>query len=201
MARLLIETGDQRASVFELQIGLNLVGRNEDCAVTLADESVSGRHCTLLVSDFGVKLTDLGSTNGTFLAHEQIHEVMLRDGETFFIGRVQVQIEIPDVRIAIPDLPQAELPGPRFLEDGTPACQLHPETPAVYRCVKCHDTFCADCVHDVHLRGERSRIFCPACSGECEPLTGMGPSQRHSIATRIMRKVRFTIRRRDPRRE
>ena len=51
----------------------NRVGRSSDNSVKLPDLSVSRRHANIVVDGQGTAwLTDLGSTNGTFLNHEQL---------------------------------------------------------------------------------------------------------------------------------
>ena len=45
------------------------IGRNASCDIPIADSQVSGRHCELALSPAGsaLQVTDLGSTNGTFI--------------------------------------------------------------------------------------------------------------------------------------
>jgi len=47
--------------------GETIVGRSGSCTVVLDVESISRRHCSLLVSGDEVRILDLGSTNGTWL--------------------------------------------------------------------------------------------------------------------------------------
>jgi pSer/pThr/pTyr-binding forkhead associated (FHA) protein/S1-C subfamily serine protease len=50
-----------------------LVGRGQDCDLVLSDPSVSSRHALLESESDRLFITDLGSTNGTFVADEPIH--------------------------------------------------------------------------------------------------------------------------------
>jgi len=49
---------------FHLPFGITLVGRGEDCHITLFDPSVSRQHARIIVDDRCVILDDLGSRNG-----------------------------------------------------------------------------------------------------------------------------------------
>jgi pSer/pThr/pTyr-binding forkhead associated (FHA) protein len=62
------------------------------------DSYVSGLHCQLEVSDEVVTLTDLGSTNGTFIGDDRIepntpHE--LPAGTTFRVGQTELLLDGP----------------------------------------------------------------------------------------------------------
>jgi hypothetical protein len=143
----------------------------------------------LCANEFGVTLTDLGSTNGTYVGDQKVSQMELKDGQVLRVGAVQLSIEIPAVSITVPELSHPEPPAPRFLEDGRPACANHPESAASYRCVVCQATFCLGCLHDVHLRGQPSQLFCPACSGHCEQIPEPAPASATSLTTRILKAL------------
>jgi len=44
-----------------------IVGRGRHCQVSLDDPRVSTSHCALVATDQGVRVMDLGSTNGTYV--------------------------------------------------------------------------------------------------------------------------------------
>ncbi len=73
-----------------LNSGLNTIGRSGENSVQFNEVSVSRRHATLLIEDEGrAKLTDLGSTNGTFLNGQRIgsHKIqLLRDDDRIQFG-------------------------------------------------------------------------------------------------------------------
>jgi EAL domain-containing protein (putative c-di-GMP-specific phosphodiesterase class I) len=59
-----------------------LVGRHQDCELTLDSTDVSRRHAELDLVDGSLVLRDLGSTNGTFINHQRIeHEQALLAGD------------------------------------------------------------------------------------------------------------------------
>lgn len=51
-------------SPIELAKPITLVGRQEDCDLTLDHKTISKHHCVLLRSDGAILIRDLGSTNG-----------------------------------------------------------------------------------------------------------------------------------------
>jgi predicted component of type VI protein secretion system len=67
-----------------------ILGRGSDCDVVIADGLISRRHCRLGPSPQGWVLTDLQSSNGTHVHGERISRHLLKDGETFRIGRINV---------------------------------------------------------------------------------------------------------------
>jgi serine phosphatase RsbU (regulator of sigma subunit) len=63
------------------------VGRTAPAEVLLEGSSVSRRHCRLERQDDSVVLTDLGSTNGTFVNGERVSDaVVLEDGARITVG-------------------------------------------------------------------------------------------------------------------
>jgi diguanylate cyclase (GGDEF)-like protein len=63
------------------------IGRSVKCDVSLDQESVSRRHARLSFDGGRYKLTDLGSTNGSYVNDELCTERFLRDGDQLKIGR------------------------------------------------------------------------------------------------------------------
>ena len=86
------ETGIPAGARFELA-GQMLVGRDGRAGISLPDPSVSTRHASIERIVAGWKLTDLGSTNGTFVAGRQVDGkgVVLRGREQIAFGNVVVQ--------------------------------------------------------------------------------------------------------------
>jgi DNA-binding NtrC family response regulator len=63
-----------------------LVGQSRLCEVPLADPRVSRRHLALSPAGHAVRMTDLGSTNGTRIGGVRIVEALLGGGETIELG-------------------------------------------------------------------------------------------------------------------
>ena len=73
--------------VFPLPLGEAVLGRSPDCALALPDGEVSRRHACLRVTPGGVRLEDLGSTNGTRLNGIPLHgSATLLAGDRVTVG-------------------------------------------------------------------------------------------------------------------
>lgn len=57
-----------------------VVGRGSHCQVVLSDTRASTSHCEFVATDRGVRLTDLGSTSGTF-----VHQTLLETGHAVYL--------------------------------------------------------------------------------------------------------------------
>ena len=80
-------TGPLMGSRFPLGREPVLFGRGDDCQVQIADASVSRAHARIhLDSDGRYLVTDLGSTNGTFVNNVLKRECLLADGDYLRIG-------------------------------------------------------------------------------------------------------------------
>lgn len=70
-----------------------LVGQSPSCAIRLTDPQVSRRHVALEAEESLLRLTDLGSTNGTKVNGMPVVEVLLRGRERLEIGKSVLQVE------------------------------------------------------------------------------------------------------------
>ena len=70
----------------ELQARTWVIGRHPDCQVVLADPEASRRHAEVRPVPGGYVLVDLGSTNGTRVADEDVREHRLEDGDRIGVG-------------------------------------------------------------------------------------------------------------------
>ncbi|WP_438010412.1 sigma 54-interacting transcriptional regulator [Sorangium sp. So ce321] len=70
-----------------------LVGKSSTCDLRLDDPEVSRRHCALEITGARLRVTDLGSTNGTFVDHVAIRDAWLSGGETLRVGATRLRVE------------------------------------------------------------------------------------------------------------
>ena len=90
-----------------------MVGRGDDCDLRIPDHSVSRRHAKIEPSPDGYIVTDLGSTNGTFVNDTQVTadgEVPVANGDKLRVGPLEftVRIDIPKPTASDPTpLPEA----------------------------------------------------------------------------------------------
>jgi hypothetical protein len=171
MARLTYLNGPLAGLAVDLRPGVNRVGRAPDNDIQIADGSVSSHHCEFTVSEIGVAVRDLGSTNGSFLEGQPISKDMITSKKNLRLGTIEMIIEIPDAVIAIPERQKTEEVFANFLEDGSPACQNHATVPATQRCLRCEKSWCDDCVRKTGLAGSNRRLVtCLECGGGCSPI-------------------------------
>ncbi|MGA2118562.1 MAG: FHA domain-containing protein, partial [Bryobacteraceae bacterium] len=60
-------SGEQKGEDFRVRDGQNILGSSPDCDIVIRDVTVSGHHASIRHKEERFILTDLDSTNGTFL--------------------------------------------------------------------------------------------------------------------------------------
>jgi len=86
---LRFQSTERRGEVVRIpRTGLT-VGRKPGNSLQILDNSVSGKHAEFVVEEGGVRLRDLGSTNGTRVGPERVLETRLTDGAQVTIGNVE----------------------------------------------------------------------------------------------------------------
>jgi DNA-binding NtrC family response regulator len=69
-----------------------LIGQSASCELRLEDREVSRRHLGVEIAEGELRVTDLGSTNGTRVNGVSIIEALLRGGERIEIGRTAIDV-------------------------------------------------------------------------------------------------------------
>jgi DNA-binding NtrC family response regulator len=70
-----------------------LVGQSPACALRLADRLVSRRHAALELTERGLRVADLSSTNGTFVNGLRVESAFLKGGEIVRVGETSLRVE------------------------------------------------------------------------------------------------------------
>ena len=68
-----------------------LIGRRRQCDLKLAGKSVSREHAMILWVEAGVRIVDLGSTNGTFVDGELVENCVLESGAVIQLGDYEIE--------------------------------------------------------------------------------------------------------------
>jgi DNA-binding NtrC family response regulator len=92
---LLVVDGADRGARFTVDVtsaGRVLVGQSPVCEIKLSDRSASRRHASLELTERGLRLTDLASTNGTFVGALSVMQLYLQGGETVGIGNTKLHV-------------------------------------------------------------------------------------------------------------
>jgi hypothetical protein len=178
MARLWIQLGDGESMPLDLRPGQNRIGRGSDNEFQIDHPSVSLTHCELILSENGDSLLvrDLGSDTGTFVNQEPVTEMRLQDGQVLKMGEVELTVEAP-LAPAISHFgnaqhrPDESIDSFSALSDAVSIsfCWNHPQTPAVYECIRCPGSFCSECAPERGRAGHVALRFCPACGAVCQP--------------------------------
>jgi two-component system nitrogen regulation response regulator GlnG len=90
--RLLVLTGPDAGKTLDLERGSYLVGKAPGCALQLSDAQVSRQHLELQVTEGGVLVRDLGSTNGAFFGGARFSTVTVGAGAVVTIGATELKL-------------------------------------------------------------------------------------------------------------
>jgi pSer/pThr/pTyr-binding forkhead associated (FHA) protein len=94
--QMLVVQGRPRGKCLRFPCGEFVFGRGPECHVRPDSPSVSRQHCLLRVSAGGVRLRDLGSTNGTLVNGTRVvDEQLLADGDLVQLGPLVLRIQLP----------------------------------------------------------------------------------------------------------
>jgi hypothetical protein len=108
---------------------LVLVGRGDNCGLTIEDPSASRVHCRLLARDGKVFLTDAGSRWGTLVNGRRIADCELRPGDEITIGETVLRLEATGTPAATTLARRSEIRGP-LLSDEQP--EAWPTSPKLF---------------------------------------------------------------------
>ncbi|RPI23493.1 MAG: FHA domain-containing protein [Actinobacteria bacterium] len=84
---LVVESGPRAGLTYVLGAGETLVGRDADSDIFLGDVTVSRRHARFILDEHGLRVEDLGSTNGTYVNDHRGDAFMLSPKDEVRIGK------------------------------------------------------------------------------------------------------------------
>jgi hypothetical protein len=93
MAKLVVHAPGEPVMYLDLPPGIHQVGRSPGAHCQIDHPSVSGLHCQIAVEPEGATITDLGSTNGTWMDGQRIRQQPLRPGQRLRLGEVEAVFE------------------------------------------------------------------------------------------------------------
>lgn len=108
MPRLLqILLGRERSRVYALEEGSYVVGRGDGSDLVVASDIVSRRHASIVVSATDVRVTDLESSNGTYINGSRVlGEGVAVEGDILLVGDVAMRLhgtKVPTLSALRPD--------------------------------------------------------------------------------------------------
>ena len=96
-----------------LEEGEFLIGRGKDCKLRPNSELVSRHHCCITLDDTGVRVREMGSTNGTFLNGRRItEETRVTNGDLVTVGPLTFAVIVVGPRPVGQVEPEADAAAP-----------------------------------------------------------------------------------------
>jgi predicted component of type VI protein secretion system len=97
-AVLKILGGKQDGKLIPLVKKKFLIGREQDCHLRPSSDSVSRHHCVITIDEFGVRVRDLGSSNGTFLNNTRLVGTQpANPGDKLTVGTLEFELQFQRV--------------------------------------------------------------------------------------------------------
>lgn len=94
---LVVEGGPQTGLTYVLGDGDTAAGRTPESEIFLADVTVSRHHAVFKVDSEGLTVTDLGSTNGTYVNGRRHEIAALAPGDEVMLGKFHLVVVVGDV--------------------------------------------------------------------------------------------------------
>ncbi|HEY1170596.1 MAG TPA: FHA domain-containing protein [Verrucomicrobiae bacterium] len=94
MPRLVVLSEGYTGRTYELTVEKTTIGRVDDNSFSIPDGSMSSHHCEIHLKGNDVVVKDLNSTNGTFVAGEQVTDTApLKPGQILRLGSIEIRLE------------------------------------------------------------------------------------------------------------
>lgn len=84
-----------------LKPGKIVVGRHDDCQIRIPAANVSRHHCEIVTGGSGMRIRDLGSSNGTFVNGQKVDDGELSAGDVVEIGTLLFVVRIDGQPVTI----------------------------------------------------------------------------------------------------
>lgn len=93
--RIVVRTGQHVGQSFVVEDGQSkIIGRDTSCDFQMYDKGLSRNHSLVEYKDGRFVLSDLGSTNGTFVNGKMVISKPLEDGDLINVGKIQLQFYV-----------------------------------------------------------------------------------------------------------
>ncbi|MFP5518546.1 MAG: FHA domain-containing protein [Bdellovibrionia bacterium] len=121
-----ILTGPQAGQIFPLQVGKNTLGRSPQCQIRLSSVGVSKEHAELHVQNDRVVITDLKSSNGTFINGVRTQQSPIRMGDKVGIHDILIDLILQAPKNTAPHVGTGVSPA---VVGGAPSPSAYPQMP------------------------------------------------------------------------
>jgi len=99
-ALLIAHSGPNAGARFLLDSDVTTAGRHPDADIFLDDVTVSRKHVEFHRTPAGFEIVDTGSLNGTYVNHDRVDSVQLRNGNEVQIGKFRLTYYLSPARAA-----------------------------------------------------------------------------------------------------
>jgi len=124
--QLVMHSGPTPGKTFLLEGDVLTIGREVSNAIPINDAEISRKHSQLVLQGGKYVLTDLGSTNGTFVNGQRLTgQHVLQPGEVISLGE-QISLLFEAVTITDPNATMLSSPAPAAAPHGAPQPQPAP---------------------------------------------------------------------------
>ena len=90
-------SGKYQGGEFPLRVDKEvLIGRSSELDMVLVEDMVSRKHAKIAMQAGKVTISDLGSTNGTFVNGEKVKQARLKEGDRILIGTSILKLVVQD---------------------------------------------------------------------------------------------------------
>jgi FHA domain-containing protein len=107
LAYVVLFSGDLPGRIFTIKRNSVLIGRSEEADIHINDGSVSSQHARIVHHAGGFEITDLDSTNGTFVGNKRVSRASLRSSDRVTVGNIEFMFLLDrptDATIQLPDI-------------------------------------------------------------------------------------------------
>jgi pSer/pThr/pTyr-binding forkhead associated (FHA) protein len=92
---LVVAKGRHQGKTIPLKHSPFIIGRHKNCQLCAASMEISRQHCAIEVAGSGLKIKDLGSTNGTYVNNRKLDgEHTLHDNDLLQIGPLSLVVRL-----------------------------------------------------------------------------------------------------------
>ncbi|MFJ5957869.1 FHA domain-containing protein [Paenarthrobacter sp. NPDC092416] len=99
-ALLIAHSGPNAGARFLLDADTTTAGRHPDADIFLDDVTVSRKHVEFHRTRSGFEIVDMGSLNGTYVNHDRVDSVQLKNGNEVQIGKFRLTYYLSPTRPA-----------------------------------------------------------------------------------------------------
>lgn len=100
-AALVHVRSDGKQQSVPLRMGKVVIGRQDDCQLRIPSAQISRHHCEIVTGGAGVRVRDLGSSNGTFVNGQKVDSADLNPGDVVGVGSMLFVVRIDGEPAAI----------------------------------------------------------------------------------------------------